>query len=127
MTTDATAGDLVELLERVIEAQGRLLGVSHEPVPGGGARRLVLRFDVDTVSIEGAAGLTGSAAEPGGNVGGIDAGEEEPWWAVLGNPLARVERRDDGSLLLQFRADHESPRIFGVRAEAGTVRVQSVI
>ena len=51
--------------------------------------------------------------------------EEEPWWRLLGCPLARVEAGEVGAqgIRLQFRADHENPRIIVLRPSGSEVQV----
>ncbi len=115
------------LLERVVEAGGRLLRVDRLPAPGGaGAGRsevLRLTFDVAVVELRESAGrLEAEAAggEPG--PGFVDANEDEPWWALLGSPLVRVGAETGGAeLRVQFRADDENPRRVVLASAAGGI------
>jgi hypothetical protein len=51
--------------------------------------------------------------------------EEEPWWRLVGSPLARVGAGEVGAqgLRLQFRADHENPRVIVLQPSASEVQV----
>ena len=56
-----------------------------------------------------------------------EAREEEPWWRVLGSPLARTwEGGADrpAKLCLQFRADDQSPRVISLEPEGGSVAIR---
>ena len=57
-----------------------------------------------------------------------DASEDEPWWRLLGSPMVRVWRAESGpggsgGLRLQFREDHENPKVIALVPEAERVRV----
>jgi hypothetical protein len=135
----------IELFERAVEARGRILRVErraptgHADDPQAGIAFL-LTFDVGRVLVgsDGAAGgLELAFVERGEDVpaGLEDLAEEEPWWRVLGNPLcgawpgALGEAAESSSagrltaLCLQFREDHENPKLIALRAEAPGVRV----
>lgn len=114
-----------ELLERVAQAHGRLLRVAGE---SGGDRRLVLVFDVGVVALRAAEGaLAAEVLAPGAAPPAARAlDEEEPWWALLGQPLTRVQEQEGGSLRVQFRADAESPRVLSMEATPAGVRVLPV-
>jgi hypothetical protein len=123
-----------ELLERVAGAGGRLLGVEREPVAGMHgvvvSARLRLVFDAGVVELapDAAAGLAARALAPReASPLPVDAAEEDPWWTVLGEPLARVSLRADASLLVQFRADERSPKLFVLAREHGGVAVRAVV
>jgi hypothetical protein len=63
----------------------------------------------------------------GAPTGVVDATEEEPWWRVLGSPLARVwpaGPADEGSVCLQFRADDQSPRVITLQPRGACVSIQ---
>jgi len=120
---------IAEILERVAEAGGKLLRVTRDPVAGGGglSHKLVLTFDVGALRLSsGGAALEGLPVDPG-EAAGVDAAEEEPWWAVLGHPLTRVQERPGGGLLVQFRADEASPRLFLLEPSGAAVAVRSVV
>lgn len=118
------------VLERIAKASGKLLRVEREPMPGpGGAqlsRQLRLSFDVGAVQLHAEdGGLVANVAEAEGTL--VNADEDEPWWTVLGSPLTRVAPQDGGGLLVQFRADDSSPKLFVLGAEAGAVAVRIVV
>jgi hypothetical protein len=116
---DADGDSLAEILERVIQAQGRLLRVERAPLAGpAGARAsslLRLTFDIGVVTVRpggDASGLEvqiGEAASPGSPVF-VSADEDDPWWRVMGCPLTRVQAREPGGVRVQFRGDLENPR-----------------
>lgn len=119
------------LLERVSDAGGRLLHVERVPVPGPmGARRqsaLRLFFDVGVVELRAAAVGLGAEvvdADAAPDASFLDADEDEPWWAVLGQPLARVEGLEGRpGLALQLRPDEDNPRRISLLAVEGAVQV----
>jgi hypothetical protein len=126
-----SSGDsLVEILERVIQAQGRLLRVERAPLAGpAGARAssaLRLTFDVGIVTVrpdEDESGLEvqiGQGAGPESPVF-ISAVEEDPWWRVLGCPLTRAQARAAGGVRVQFRGDQENPLRLALLARSGGV------
>lgn len=56
-----------------------------------------------------------------------DSGEDEPWWRVLGQPLARVWRPSETegeAVCLQFRADDQNPRVVSLTARGAGVAVR---
>ena len=57
--------------------------------------------------------------------GAEDVSEEEPWWRLLGAPLARVWDGEVGvhGLRLQFCADDENPRIIVLQPSGSEVQV----
>lgn len=113
--------------ERVREQGGRLLRVTADAGADGGLEALSLTFDVGTVRVtaQGTALRAEVFADRGGEAGS-NADEEDPWWTVLGNPLHRASEHD-GGLLLQFRADADSPRILRLDAEDGRVCVRTLV
>ena len=119
------AEDLEQLLGSVVERKGRLLRTTLDGGPGGWAK-LALTFDVGTISIQASGGALMAQAHPAAEgEAGTNADELDPWWTVLGNPLCRVSEHEDG-LLIQFREDAESPRIFLLRAEGPAVQVRTI-
>ena len=120
------------LLTAIADARGVLLRVGREVAPGpAGARcstALSLGFDQAGLEVTAQSGALLAAAsgqqEPPRF---LDANEEDPWWSILGAPLVRVDARDDGSLLLQFRADEDSPKILVLSAEEAGVSVRSLV
>jgi hypothetical protein len=121
---------LTEILEQVADAGGKLLRVSRDPVPGGAglSKRLVLIFDVGALALSsGGHVLEGLPLEPGDAPAAVDAAEEEPWWAVLGHPLTRVQEQPGGAVLVQFRSDDASPRLFLLEPSGAAVAIRLVV
>jgi hypothetical protein len=121
-----------KVLTRVAEGAGRLLGVRREPMPGAAgsqeSRVLRLIFDLGPVDLLAGPGGELLAERPeGSDAPPVDAAEEEPWWALLGCPLARVQPHEGSSLLVQFRADADSPRIFVIEARGEGVGLTSLV
>lgn len=121
----------MERLERVVEAGGRLLKVDQLGTKGAGlAAGFLLTFDVGRLLLEVGpeTGKVRSVAIEG--VDEVPAGAEvvsdgEPWWRLLGCPLARAEAGEVGAqgIRLQFRADHENPRIIVLQPSGSEVQV----
>lgn len=121
----------MERLERVVEAGGRLLKVDQLGGKGAGlATGFLLTFDVGRLLLE-VGPETGKvrsvAVEAADQVpdGAETVSEEEPWWRLLGSPLARVGAGDVAAqgFRLQFRADHENPRIIVLQPSGSEVQV----
>ena len=91
----------------------------------GAQRSEVLRLVFDLGPVELWAGEGELAAQvPESELASpfVDAGEEEPWWAVIGNPLVRVEALEtEPGVRLQFRPDAERPRRIVLVAAAGGI------
>jgi hypothetical protein len=121
----------MERLERVVEAGGCLLKVDQLGAREAGvAKGFLLTFDVGRLLLEvdPEAGRIRSIAIEG--VDEIPSGaevvsEEDPWWRLLGYPLARVVAGEIGAqgLRLQFRADHENPRVVVLQPSGSEVEV----
>jgi hypothetical protein len=114
----------MELFERVVTAGGQLLRVDFEG-SGSGSSSLLLTFDVGRLLVRAdpATGeLQVEVVESRTSFVGelLPAEEEEPWWRVIGNPLARVSAAGHG-LRLQFRADGDSPRTIELSSEGHLV------
>ena len=123
----------IELFERAVRGGGQLLAVGVRLLDGSSDRvgSLMLTFDLGriTVSVEPVHRSllvefidSTDAAPPGLE----DASEKEPWWRLLGNPVARVWEAGsgpEGTLCLQFRADDQSPRIVTLEPQAGSVSI----
>jgi hypothetical protein len=130
------SGDLLaDTLERVVRAQGRLLRVERVPLPGpAGARAssaLRLTFDVGILTLRPDQEGIGLEVEIGrvANAGAEDfvsASEDDPWWAVMGSPLTRVQSRATGGVCVQFRGDDENARRFTVFPRHGGVEASLV-
>ncbi len=122
-----------KLLARLAEHSARLLHVERAPLPGpaGGRASSALRlvFEVGIVELRpAAAGLAAVPLPPGSaGAGLVPADEDEPWWALLGHPLVRVQARPQGALLVQFRRDEDSPKILVLEPEAGGVAARSLV
>jgi hypothetical protein len=125
------SGNLARTLERVVAARGRLLQAERVPVPGpaGGRASSALRlvFDVGVVTVRSEVEEGDLKVEVGVSASTrpevfVPASEEEPWWMVMGCPLARVEDRAAGGVRLQFRADHENPRRIEVFPGSGGIQ-----
>jgi hypothetical protein len=130
----------MELLAKVIELDGRLLQVDRGSPAGGNERdemcapAILLRFDVAQVLVMGLGkqALDILQVESPEAVGvPLAAGsEDEPWWRVLGSPLAQLsnpEVDESGALQairLQFRADDQNPCFITLRFDTGMVRAQ---
>lgn len=113
--------DGIELFERARDAEAKLLTVERLPAPGqpneesvGVAVLLTLDAGCILVSAVPAAKklhamqLEDKEDAPSGTVSAV---EEEPWWRLLGAPLAGVWAEDAGAAVrLQFRNDADSPR-----------------
>jgi hypothetical protein len=125
---------LAETLERVIEAEGRLLRVERVPLSGpAGARAssaLRLTFDVGIVTLR----ASGSEAEFEVEIGRlpdagspifISAGEEDPWWKVMGCAPTRVQVGAEGGIRVQFRGDQDSPRRLALHPRDGGIRASA--
>lgn len=110
----------MELLERVVETGGQLLRVERDPAG------LLLTFDVGRVRFRATPGGDGVAAEllaPGADAsaGAVDAGEQEPWWRLLGNPLTAVWP-EAGALRLRFRPESANPKVVRLAIAGGGVQ-----
>ena len=88
---------------------------------------LRLVFDVGPLELRAAAGGALEATKPDGEALAVDASEEDPWWALIGTPLARVQLHEASSLLVQFRQDDDSPRIFVLEARGDGVALATLI
>ena len=111
----------IELFERAVSGGGQLLRAEVRPLRGRSDRvgAIVFTFDLGRISIgieSRTSALTVDYLDPGDAAmpGLEDASEEEPWWRILGSPLARTwpaGPEHEGAVCLQFRGDDQSPRI----------------
>jgi hypothetical protein len=128
---DASLEPAEAVLGRVVEGRGRLLRVERGAGPPAAPPRLRLAFETGVVAIEPDA--AGAALEARLETtlqapAALDsADEEDPWWTLLGHPLTRVAAREEGTLLLQFRPDAESPKILVLAPAPGAVRVRTLV
>ena len=123
----------IELFERAVRGGGQLLNAEVCPLAGRSDRvsRLLLTFDlgridvsVDPVSQRVRADFVASPDEAPPGV--EDARQEEPWWRVLGSPLACTWEGGAGheaKLCLQFRADDQSPRVIALEPDGGSISI----
>ena len=124
----------IELFERAVRGGGQLLGIEVCPLAGRSDRvsRLLLTFDLGriAVSVEPASRRlqVDFVASPEEAPAGLEeVREEEPWWRVLGSPLARAWEGGPGQeskLCLQFRADDQSPRVIALEPSGGSVCIR---
>lgn len=121
----------IELFERARDAGGRLLSV--ERIPGVDADEqvsagVVLVFDVGRILVatDGGTGrLHALLLEDPDDVpsAAVSAIEDEPWWRLLGCPLASAFAEDDGRVLrLGLRIGDEAGRFVTLAAEGEAVR-----
>jgi len=124
----------MERLQRAAEANARLLKVeSLGRAAGTFASGFLLTFDLGRLLVrqEAATGEVRSVlleSREGLGEDLVDVGEEEPWWAVMGNPIVRTWRCEPGSrsapgLRIQFRPDDQSPKVIALIPEGLGVRV----
>ena len=121
------------MFERAVRGGGQLLSVGVRPLGGSTDQvdTLVLTFDLGriAVSVEPTTEslvvdyVESSEQEPPGLE---DAAQEEPWWRLLGSPLARTWAAGPGgdAVCLQFRADDESPRTVTLEPHGGSVSIR---
>ena len=123
-----------EILERVVQAEGRLLRVERVPLAGpagaGASSVLRLTFDVGIVTLrpgrqEDALEIEAGHQADAGSPVFVSAIEEDPWWRVVGCPLTRVEARAAGGVRLQFRGDRDNPRRFALYPLGGGIEASA--
>jgi len=124
----------IELFERAISGGGQLLQAEIAPLGADTATvaMLALTFDVGRIVVH---------AEPGGAELSIeyvespeqiskalqDASEEEPWWRLLGSPLARAwppGPDHPGAVCIQFRGDDQNPRVVTLQPRGSAIRIR---
>lgn len=126
------------ILGEVTGQGGCLLRAEVVPAPrapAGLCRGVVLTFDVGVFIVEPApdgrelrVAPLRSEHSPGDE--GLPADEEEPWWALLGQPLVRARERlaPDGtraSVDLQFRPDDANPRVVALSLAEDALRISA--
>jgi hypothetical protein len=121
----------VEVLQRAAGAGGQLLRVDRLPPPGvadDAAAAFLLTFDVGRILVaaDPAGGglasthIAGAGAIPGGLA---DASEVEPWWRLLGCPLARVSAATDSiGIRLHFTLPSGRSRTLALTLSGSRVR-----
>lgn len=110
----------MEVLEQAAAAVSTLLAVE---APSEG--ELLLTFEAGRVRMRGdpvSAELVAELVVAGETrvSRGVDLGDKEPWWRLLGSPLVRAQSIPGGAAL-QFR--HDNVRVIEVVFEAGQLRV----
>lgn len=115
--------DPERILGRARDAGAQLLRVERgEGGREGEASGFLLTFDVGRVWLTaGSGGAVVARFVPGPEdvPGPVEpADEEEPWWRLLGSPLARVGM-EESALALQFRPDGDHPRRVRLACHAG--------
>ena len=117
-----------ELLAAFVRAGTRLLRVESH-----GARSLRLRFDrgaLDVLLADGALELElGGGAPLDDSAESLD--EADPWWTVLGEPLAGAWAKRDTDrrrvlLELQLRPDGHSPKIIALEPRGPRIRAHAI-
>jgi hypothetical protein len=125
--------DGIELFERAAAAHAVLLAAQRLPGAAGADREQVgaaflLTFDAGRILLSAQPETDGLHALQIENdedlpSGLVDAQEEEPWWRVLGSPLARASAEDTGGCLrLQLREDADSPRTIEIVLRGESLR-----
>ena len=120
-----------EFLDRVVDAGGVLLRVECLHPDGSNAVAILLTFDVGRLLFsarpEGRGLAAMSLQKPEDLPGGLeDAGENEPWWRLLGNAVCAVESPAQNAEIvrLQFRRAEGNPRFITLSATGAAVRVE---
>jgi hypothetical protein len=123
----------MEILERVAGTTSQLLRVELQAGAGDAVAALILTFDVGRVllHVDPATGRLAEHHLEAGDPTPADlqiVDEEEPWWRLLGSPLARVLEIDPGEgvvgVALQFRGDEDNPRRVAVVARGKGLLIQ---
>ncbi len=128
----ATFGDagVEKHLQGLCEEGCVLLRVERAPKTGpSGARRserLRLTFDKGAIDFWPSEGALACGSIDSGQAL-LNADEDEPWWTVLGHPLTRVAPQPGGGVLVQFRPDDASPKLFVLSCESDAVATQVVV
>ena len=141
-----------EILKRVVDARGVLLRAEHLVATGASPTAVVLTFDVARILLSANPDANDpDANDPGAGNGlaivllenpddspseCVDAGEEEPWWRLLGAPLTHVDAGDRSaepseggpaearSVSLQFGTDAENARVVSIASRGAVLRIE---
>ncbi len=123
----------MDLFERVVSAHGRLLRVEQYADPAKRDSRLVpgllMTFDVGRILVWGSAKAAKLLLEHIPNPDELPSrlvrlDEKEPWWRILGSPLAAVQSTDDKpGYRLQFRENDRNPRTVSLTLEGDRIRI----
>jgi hypothetical protein len=124
----------IELFERAVAGGGQLLRAETAPLGAGPSpvAVLALTFDVGRIEVRAdpaAAALAIDYVESADQLPDTleDASEEEPWWRVLGSPLARAWPAGPdhpGAVCIQFRGDDQNPRIVTLQPRGAAVAIR---
>jgi len=107
-----------EILQEVTPRQPRLLRAERRPLadPPSRSGAWLLTFDAGRLFVQRHVGAPGldvrfgiAAPEDAGEL--VRADEDEPWWALMGQPLVRAWALAGEGLELQFRGDAENPKL----------------
>ena len=123
----------MDLFERVVSERGRLLRVEryadHIKVDSSLVSALLLTFDVGRILVWGSAKTAKLVLEHIQNPENIPRqlvklDEKEPWWRIMGSPLAAVRSFDENpGYQLQFRENDRNPRIVSLALEGDRIRI----
>ncbi len=126
----------IELFERAVSGGGQLLRAEIAPLGSNTdvVAALLLTLDLGRIAVTAEPAeqalkveyLETADAAPGGLQ---DASEEEPWWRVLGSPIARAwstasERGGPSGVCVQFRGDDQNPRVVSLVPRAGAIAIR---
>ena len=123
----------IEFFERAIEGNAVLLKAETGGAVGTQpAKMLVLTFDVGCIELHvdparKELAITHVKTPEQSPHDLADVTEQEPWWRLVGCPLARVWSAGDvlrGGLCLQFREDDKNPRIVTLEPRDARVSVR---
>ena len=115
-----------------MRGEPRLLRVERRPDrPGDASPLLLLTFDSCRLLVEGVPDAPGLRIAFGTELpdqaeGLVPADEDEPWWAVIGQPLVRAwalssPEGERAELELQFRGDGDNPKLVSLRLRGDRV------
>ena len=121
-----------EILQELVRGEPRLLRVERRPDrPGDASPLLLLTFDRCRLLVEGVPDAPGlrvafGAELPGQTEGLVPVDEEEPWWAIMGQPLVRAwalssPDAERAELELQFREDADNPKLVSLALQGDRV------
>lgn len=118
----------MDVLDRAATAGATLLKAERIPAPGGNtAAAFLLTFDVGRVlvHVDAATGNLEATHIEDRTVleeNLLDAGEEEPWWRLLGCPLSRSQPSPTADQVrLQFTISGVRPRTLRLASSAGGI------
>ena len=123
-----------EILQQLVRSEPRLLRVERSSEPRGDASPLLLlsfdscRLRVDRVPDAPGLRVASGTELPDPSERLMPADEEEPWWAVMGQPLVRAwalssPNGERAELELQFRRDADNPKLVSLALAGDRVLV----